>query len=171
MARTYGNYEYGTSPKKIQPEYIPDKKAKQQNIKKVKKQIKQNVKSYKKELIIKRKALFYVGIVFSALLVISYRNSKITEQFTEVKNLKSNLATIQKENEQLEVNIESSVNLKTIEKEAMEQLGMKKLDNNQKVYVSLPKTDYVEPTLENNTKTEKNTANWIKVAINSMLGK
>ncbi len=42
---------------------------------------------------------------------------------------------LQKENEQLKVNIENSLNLNNIEKAAKEKLGMKKLDNNQKTYM------------------------------------
>ena len=90
MARGYGNYQYETSPRKFQPEYIPNKqknsKAKKKQTKQVKKQIKENVKVAKKEKTVKRKAVLYVAIAFAALLVISYRNSQITEQFTEVKN-------------------------------------------------------------------------------------
>lgn len=173
MARGYGNYQYETSPRKLQPEYIPNKqknsKAKKKQTKQVKKQIKENVKVAKKEKTVKRKAIAYVAIAFVALLVISYRNSQITEQFIEVKNLKSNLAAVEKENEQLEVNIESSINLSKIEKEAAEQLGMQKLDNAQKVYVSLPKKDYVEPATEDVIENEN--SNWFENIINTLLGK
>ena len=44
----------------------------------------------------------------------------------------------------MEVSIESKTNLGTIEKEAKEKLGMKKLDDNQAIYVNLDKKDYVE---------------------------
>ena len=62
--------------------------------------------------------------------------------------MQSKLATTQKENEQLQVNIENSLNLSNIEKTAKEKLGMQKLDNSQKIYVNLPKKDYVEPASE-----------------------
>lgn len=171
MARNMG-YQYETSPRKLEPEYIPSKKKakrtnKEQNKKKY---INEKIELKRKEKRKKRKAILYVAIIFSSLLVISYRNSQITEQFTEVKNLKSDLASIQKENEQLEVNIESSINLTNIEKEASEKLGMQKPTNEQKVYVSLPKKDYVQPTIEDNLKEKKNN-NWVKDAINTLLGK
>ena len=35
-----------------------------------------------------------------------------------------------------------------VERFAKEKLGMQKLDNSQKVYVSLPKKDYIEPAVE-----------------------
>lgn len=167
MAKKYRNYQYETSPRKLQPEYIPQKRKKAKQIKTNEKQIEQ--KQNKKEKISKSKTIITIAIAFGALLVISYRNSQITEQFTEVKNLKSELSTIEKENEQLKVNIESNINLSKIEKEAEEQLGMKKIDNDQKVYVSLPKKDYVEPATEN-VKTEDN-SNWFANFVNMLLGK
>lgn len=52
------------------------------------------------------------------LLVVSYRNSLITEDFNKVKSLKAELATLQKENQQTQVSIESNLNLSKIEEEA-----------------------------------------------------
>ena len=54
--------------------------------------------------------LIVIGI-FILLLTISYRNSQINEKFNEAQNLKKELSALQKENEQLEVNIENSLNL------------------------------------------------------------
>ena len=86
--------------------------------------------------------------VFAVLLAISYQNSQITVKFNEMQDKKKELATLQKENEQLEINIENSLNLSNIEKEAKEKLGMDKLTNKQTVYISLPKKDYVESATE-----------------------
>ena len=85
------------------------------------------------------KATLVVIAIFAVLLTISYRNSKINEKFTEVQSLKKELSSLQKENEQLKVNIENSLNFNNIEKLAKEKLGMQKLTNKQTVYVSLPK--------------------------------
>ena len=82
------------------------------------------------------------------LLTISYRTSQINEKFSQIQTLKTELASLQKENEQLEVSIENGLNLNNIEKEAKEKLGMQKLTNKQTVYVQLPKKDYVEPASE-----------------------
>ncbi len=58
------------------------------------------------------------------------------------------MAAIQKENEQLKVSIENSLNMSNIEKVAKEELGMVKLTSKQTVYISLPKKDYVESASE-----------------------
>lgn len=149
-------YQYGTSPRKVEPDYTPhpkkqkapQKKQSQAKKQQIRKDVKRKVKAKNAEKRKKARIIGYVAIVFGVLLAISYRNSLITENFTEVRNLKTELSAIQKENEQLEVNIESSVNLQNIEKEAVEQLGMQKLAQNQKVYIELPKKDYVEPATE-----------------------
>ena len=54
------------------------------------------------------------------LLTISYRNSQINEKFNEVQDLKEQLASLEKENQQLEVTIQNSLNLNNIEKQAKE---------------------------------------------------
>ena len=78
------------------------------------------------------------------------------------------MAAIQKENEQLKVNLENSLNLSNIEKMAREILGMQKLDSSQKVYVSLDKKDYVEPASEEVVIQEEN---WLTKLLNTLLGK
>lgn len=106
---------------------------------------------------------------FIILFAISYRNSVINEKFSEIKTLKANLAGIEKENEQLKVNIENNLNLKSIEQSAKEVLGMQKLNNSQKVYINLPKEDYVEPATEEIIK--EDSLNWFQKIINIIIGK
>lgn len=146
----YQGYQYETSPRKLQPEYEPIKnpyEKKKSSTQKMKKNSKQ--KQIKKQLKPKVKLVFYIAIGFSILFAISYQNSLIIESFNQKESLKKDLAAIEKENEQLKVNIEKSLNLNKIEQSAKEMLGMQKLDNSQKVYVSLPKQDYIEvPTEE-----------------------
>lgn len=145
----YNGYQYETSPRKIEPEYRPYKKQepyknkKSTTAKKVNKKTKTKAKMQPKA-----KIILYAAIGFVILFGISYRNSLITESFNKKEQLKENLSSIQKENEQLKVNIESSLNLNNVEQMAKEMLGMRKLDNKQKIYVSLPKKDYIEAAAE-----------------------
>ena len=138
-------YQYETSPKKLQPEYVPTKKAKKktnvkpQNTKKPSKQQK-NKYNYK--------PVVYIGLAFVMLFTISYRYSLINEEYNSKENIKSKVSAVQKENEQLKVSIENSLNLSYIEKAAQDKLGMQKLDNSNKIYLDLQKKDYVEPASE-----------------------
>ena len=108
--------------------------------------------------------IFDVIICFLMLMLISYRYATINANFRQKENLKKELASIQKENEQLKVNIEKQMNFNAIEQEAKEKLGMQKLDNNQKVYVNLNKSDYIEPSESvSNTEKQKEETWWCKL--------
>ena len=139
-------YEYETSPRKLEPEYRPIKKSYPKKSTAKKKTAKKNINSSKSKLKLqsKTKAILCVCILFSVLFARSYRNAVISEKYSQIKTLKTSLAAIEKENEQLEVNIESKTNLGNIEKEAKEKLGMNKLNDKQKIYVELNKQDYIE---------------------------
>ena len=136
-------YQYETSPRKIRTDYEPVKRKttkKSSNIKtNTSKKTNTKTKTSKKV-----KIVLVVLIGFLAFFTISYRNAVIDSKYAEIKKLKSNLAEVEKENEQLQATIESRLNLKIIQEEAETLLGMKALSNDQIKYVSLPKTDYVE---------------------------
>ena len=160
-------YQYETSPRKLEPDYEQTRdnyRKKKTNISK-KKQEKVQPRTYLKRQI---KIVACIFLIFSSLLVISYRNSLINESFNHNESLKANLAAIEKQNEQLKVNLENSLNLSNIEKLAEEKLGMQKLDNSQKVYVSLDKKDYVEAASEEVKIEEDKT--WIEELLDTLLG-
>ena len=161
-------YQYETSPRKLEPEYEPTenthKKKKTNSLKQNEEKLQSRV-YHKKQI----KIVLCICLIFSSLLVISYRNSLINESFNNNENLKANLAAIEKQNEQLKVNLENSLNLSNIEKLAEEKLGMQKLDNSQKVYVSLDKKDYVEAASEEVIIEQDK--NWIEQLIDTLLGR
>ena len=150
-------YQYETSPRKYEPEYTRTKKRKKQKNKNV--QNTQKVKKAQKEKQDKRRQKienlkFRVAIIFNAAMLLTimfavmYRHALITQSFSEIQALKAKVNEIQKENDQLEISIQNSLNLSTIEQTAKEMLGMQKLTNKQTVYLTLPKKDYVEPGAE-----------------------
>ena len=167
MARS--RYEYSTSPRKLQPEYSQRKRKTKNKLKVVKDLPRQEVKVSKEQRRKQMKVTLWVIGIFVILLTISYRNSQINEKFNKVQNLKRELSTIQKENEQLKVGIENSLNLNNIEKIAKEELGMQKLTSNQTIYITLPKKDYVE-TASEEVIIEKNKS-WFEELIDKILGK
>lgn len=135
------SYQYGTSPRKLEPRYKTNKR-KLRVIKNDPKKIKQNAKTTRQS------QLYLVIAIFALLITISYRNSLINQEFNSMQNLKQELANVEKENKQLEIGIEGSLNLNNIEKIATEQLGMQKRSVNQTIYTELPKEDYVEAATE-----------------------
>lgn len=159
MANSYYGYQYETSPRKLQPEYKPNKSRKnvKRNNKNKSVRIDKNEDKKKnvKKVNQKFRAVKYLAVGFAILFAISYRNSLINESFNKKEQLKKDLSAIQKTNEQLEVSIENSLNLNSVEKSATEKLGMQKPTNSQKVYVSLPKKDYIQPATEEVTIDEE----------------
>ena len=165
----YGEYQFETSPRKLQPEYEPKKK------KQVKRNVQKNVelhqngnpkKQAKRKVKMEVKMIVWILLGFAIFCAISYRNSLINESFNDKEKLKQDLAVIQKENEQLQVSIENSLNLSNIEQAAKDKLGMQKLNNSQKIYVSLPKKDYIEAATEEIIFTEE--LSWLEQLLGYM---
>jgi cell division protein FtsL len=96
-----------------------------------------------------RNIILTATIAFAVCMGIVIQYSFVNASFMEKKKLEGQLAEILKQNEQLEVKIEGATNMKTISEEAKEQLGMQKVDNQQKVYVDLDKSDYIKPSNDN----------------------
>ena len=116
------SYQYGTSPRKYEPEYTPrttnSKTANKTNIKKV--DAKAPKKSDATKRIEKRKAkkqerknrtlqIVVVMAIFGMLLALSYREITIMEMFDQKKKLENQLSVIQKENGQIEKSIKEEV--------------------------------------------------------------
>jgi len=146
MAKSYSRYQYETSPRKLEPSYTPKKRT--TDVNKQNTNNTRNIKRQKEEKKLKMKIMMYLAIIFTILFAICYRNAQIDENFDRVQTLKAELAAIEKENAQLEVAIESNLNLTNLEQQARSLLGMQKLTNRQTEYVNLPKTDYIETAAE-----------------------
>lgn len=108
----------------------------------------QEEKKSKNNVKIRLKIVLFLIAGFSVLFAISYQNSLISESFNKKEQYKKEMEALIKTNQQLEVNIENSLNLNAIEHAAKEKIGMQKLSNSQKIYVSLDKQDYVAPASE-----------------------
>lgn len=154
----FRDYQYETSPRKLEPEYEPRKKKiskstgkkKNTNKKQTKKQNKEQIKKQKAKEIRKTRFLVTINclLILTALFAVIWRNSLITQTFAQIQILKSDISELQKENDQLEISIQNNLNLSNIEQEAKEKLGMQKLTSKQTIYLNLPKKDYVEPSSE-----------------------
>ena len=158
-------YQYETSPRKLEPRYrnVPNKKTNKKKLEVIKNEPRKNQGISKKEKAKRRSQISFVLVIFALLLVISYRNSLITEEFKIIQDLKNDLTNIEKENKQLEVGIEGSLNLNKIEQIASEQLGMQKRTVEQTIYTELPKEDFVETSIEEFNQKQ----NWLDKIINA----
>ena len=154
-----GAYEYETSPRKYREVYGSRTKTTKT---KTKTKTKAKVKEVNKISIIA-----YIAVIFTLFAVISFRNSIINETYNQKEALKKQVSITEKENEQLKISIENSLNLENIQKRATEELGMQKSSNSQKVYINLDKQDYIETTRDM-VKIEDNRP-WIVQVINNLI--
>ena len=164
------NYQYGTSPRKLDPDYNKKSKRRNRKLKVVRELPRQEIKVSKNQKQTQIKLIVASIIALGLLLAISYQNSQINVKFSEIQSQKQELAALQKENEQTEVNIENSLNFSNIEQEAKSRLGMEKLTNKQTVYVTLPKKDYIESASEK-INIEENDKSWFEKCIDAILNR
>lgn len=128
-------------------EYSASNRTKKEMAKNTESSVRSYVKT-KNDVKPKLKLVMYLITGFSVLFAISYQNSLISASFNKKEQYKKEMEALSKTNQQLEVSIENSLNMNNIEQVAKEKLGMQKLSNNQKIYISLPKQDYVAPAVE-----------------------
>lgn len=157
-SRNYG-YQYETSPRKIKPDYNSPRKKVRKTTKKsstatknrtnIKNKKQEEIKKQKK-LVGKTKGLVFVKclLLFGIIFFMLIRNSQLSEAFSKIQDLKAQITSIEKENDQLEISIQNNSNINNIEQKARELLGMQKISPKQIVYINLPKKDYVEPKTE-----------------------
>ncbi len=127
-------------------------KGKVQKEEKKSKNSKKNPPKKMSEAKLKRRLEIQVFLKISLILIIffavTFIDSQKDQKFTEIKTLKAEITQLNKDNDQLEVSIQNSLNLNTIEQAAKDLLGMQKLTAKQTRYINLPKRDYVEPRVE-----------------------
>ena len=151
------SYQYGTSPRKYEPDYTPRKTTKRTTTKTTskKKEVKNSEakKRIEKQRVQKAQQtknrtlqVAVVLVIFGMLLALSYREITIMEMFNQKKNMETQLSTIQKENGQIEKDIrevESKLNWNDIQSTATATLGMQV---KKPIEIDLEKTDNVETT-------------------------
>ncbi|MBO5009025.1 MAG: cell division protein FtsL [Clostridia bacterium] len=86
-------------------------------------------------------SIFALFVAASALV---YVNVMTLRASTEVDALEKQLAIATEKNKQKEIEITQKLDMKVIEKKAVEKLGMQKPDNNQIMYIDVKKDTYSE---------------------------
>ena len=85
-----------------------------------------------------------VVTVFVASSALVYVNVMALRASTEIDNLEKDLALVVDKNKQKEIEINKNLDMKVIEKKAVEKLGMQKPNNSQIVYINVKKGTYSE---------------------------
>ena len=172
------NYEYETSPRKYREKELPKRDIQrelEEQRRKEEEQKRRNEEQRKRNIRLEKKkhneTVALVLAIFLLLFTVSYRSSLINERFNKIQNQKNELSAMQKTNGQLKVSIEGGLNLGNIETQAKDQLGMQKLNNSQKIYVTLDKKDLIETASEESEIVTDENLPWYKKIVNKILGK
>lgn len=138
----------------LNPAYKPAYQPTQANLKKkavVKAQEMQRSKSRNLNIAV---VIFYVAIIFVVAFCLISREVSIYEKSSEINSLESKLEQAQSETKQARVSAEKSVDLKTIEENAVNKFSMSRPEKAQTVYINVQQQDYVEKTAGKNAGIE-----------------
>lgn len=132
-----GNLAYQVQPA-YYPEELPDVAA---NRPKKKKQV--NYAKENEAYFFHRLKLFLsVGAVFSGCIVMMASYANVTKQKVVLNQMREELITMQNENNAVQADIVKQIDLKYIETEAKNRLGMAEPQPYQITYINVPKTNY-----------------------------
>jgi cell division protein FtsL len=120
------HYTYGNVAYEIQPQINHEEK--------VKKKIKKNTKA---EINIKLKMMGLIGMLTVCSFLLLCRFAQINTLTGNLRSLKSDIKSVQKENENLEVQIARVNNIKDIESKAVSTYGMVVPDKSAVVYIDI----------------------------------
>lgn len=93
-----------------------------------------------------------LACAFGMCIGILFTNAVIIEKSSQVSDMQNELNELTEANTQLKLDIEKNLDLKKIEEIAINELGMKRPDKYQVVYVNIEQNDYAEVVCENETE-------------------
>lgn len=103
-----------------------------------------------------RLAVFFsILFVATAAFAVLCRGVMITESTNRLEKKRKELSDMESTNRRMEMEIEHSLDLKTVENAATERLGMRQPEKYQTVYVNLEQVDHVEK-IKGNSLGEEN---------------
>jgi cell division protein FtsL len=117
---------------------------------------------------IRQKALYHIRFLFTAIIVCAccitmmICNATIVEKRRAIKSLSTQLREAKMHNTELKADISEKLDLKYIEKVAIEKLNMSKPNKYQIVYIDVPKSNY---TVQYNTDKSSEAAQGNKVLL------
>ncbi len=86
------------------------------------------------------KKVAIIAFVLSVICANIFLRVRITEVNNDINNIKTEIAELESENTRLNVELENRISFKNIE-EAAVQLGMKKMDKSQVIYIKTNKSN------------------------------
>ncbi len=137
---TYGNVAYDIQPK-VKPEVRPVKRNKVGKSKKAQRALK-----------VKLKLMCAIALFGAITFLVLSRAAYINSLTADVRGIKKDITTIQKDNANLEVQIASACNLKSIEETALNGMHMVTPNSNSVEYIKVESLAQVNENQDNNVK-------------------
>ncbi|MFL0195515.1 hypothetical protein ACJDU8_08040 [Clostridium sp. WILCCON 0269] len=146
----------------LQPEYKPYKETEEKKYrhKKTGKDKKRNIKVKKKLQVIRN-----IGLAFTVGLILVYRYSIIYDMQTELNSVEVNISEVNRQNENLKVDLVKYNNLQYIENSAINKLHMVVPNQANAAYVNLDKQTIKTQEDIDEIKTQKGILNKLKQLI------
>ena len=89
-------------------------------------------------------SLLSIAAVMALAFLVLFRGLMITDKCAAVEQKRADLNALITSNEKLQYEIDRSLDLKNVENIAKSELGMRRAEKYQTIYLNLPQTDYVE---------------------------
>lgn len=138
------------------PEYIPSSPQKREELEKLEKARKKNRENkIKKRIKYKFNVILNTSIIFIIGITLIYRYSVIYDMQKKINIINTEISTINKQNENLKIQLIKVSSIQEIEKVALEKLHMISPDKNHVIYSDLSKKNFIEEATKNNNLVEK----------------
>lgn len=137
--KSYGDFYDGSAARKIERSVAPQRKTRkaETNRRYGKNKLKTNSKAKANK---NAKVVMCILCGFTMGMIITYRYNMISEKNLKVQELKSELAAVEANLLNAQIEVEQNTDLNKIEAYAKQQLGMQKPDKNQTIYIDTSKT-------------------------------
>ena len=140
----------------------------QEQLAEVNKRVKQ--RQLRKRKFFKRvKLMGCLAVVFVVACGVLYGNARIIQASSRVSELQAELEKITENNTQKLLDLEKSLDLKKVEEIAINELGMKRPEKYQIVYVDVQQSDYGEVTQTEKSEPVRGTFGAIRQSISAFL--
>ncbi|MBR7163542.1 MAG: septum formation initiator family protein [Clostridia bacterium] len=107
------------------------------------------------------RVLLVVAFAFLVLL----RGVMITDQNASAEKKQAELEALVASNEKLQVEIDRALDLDKVETIARDELGMRRAEKYQTIYLNLEQTDYVEKTVKNKNASKAQAGEFLNSAV------
>lgn len=155
------NYYTGTSAYKLEEYEIYAQKSRE-------KQQQRKIASKADHRAVCRLMIASVLVVFTLAASLVYVNVMALRASSDIVELEKQLAMVVDDNKNKEIEINKKLDMKVIEKKAVEKLGMQKPDNGQIIYVDVKKANSTEVKGETTKEESKTLLMGIKTALNNI---